>query len=147
MTGTRSFMVTDPFLNSINFSFKRSISSYVPHIDPPNRKSHFFLTAICSLFMLSFKQNLPFITCVCVRLHVCTRSVSEHKYIHNRLQLELTTPQQTVVELVFEKRWQRAACQEHRIIIRLNASMSLPQANTCHSCGLLTVYMLKTDKK
>ncbi len=50
---------------------------------------------------------------MCVCLRVCACSVSQHKYIHNAVQLELTTPWQTVIELVFKKRWQRAACQEH----------------------------------
>lgn len=56
------------------------------------------------------------------------------------------TQLQAVLELVFRKRWQRAACQEHSIIGRRNAWMALLQANTCHSCEPLFVYVLKVDK-
>lgn len=113
----------------------------------PRQKSPSFSQTFCSIVTLSGKTYHLLRVCVCVCLRVCTRSFSEHKHIHNTVQLEPATPRQTVVELVFKRRWQRAACQELRIIVRLNASMSLPQANTCHSCELLSAYVLKADKK
>lgn len=107
-----------------------------------------FFSPASALYSCSLSsQPAIYYVCVCVCLRVCTRCVSEHKHLHNTLQLELTTPWQTVIELIFKKRWQRVACEQHSIIVRPNASMSLPQANTCHSCQLLFVCVLKADKK